>query len=513
VQALISKGVPENDAVSIGQNVRMYWGGILPSTSGAVYLGAIICILFIIGMVITDDKYRWWILGACVFAVMISWGKNFAGFNRFLFNNLPMYNKFRAPSMAMVIPQLLFPLMAVLGLQKIFFTAGGKELLKKNFKKILIAVGAVFFIIILMWLSGDYSSPLDMDVKAFGDSKLGGAGSGLTYAMQQDRKSLLGTGILQALGFALITIGIVYAFLKTTIKPVYLVGGLLLVNTINLLYIDNIYLNQDNYQDSESYTSDNFTPNAAEAQILKDTTPHYRVLSLAGDRYNESQTAYYLRCIGGYHPAKLSIYQDLIENQIDKNNQGVLDMLDTKYLIAPPQQQGQQYTAIPRSSALGACWFVKEVKFVDGPVEEMKALDNFSPAQTAFVENEFKADVPQQPGADSAATIKLTAYDADDITYTSSSTTPQFAVLSEIYYPAGWNAYIDGKKVNYVKTNYVLRGLYVPAGNHTITFKFEPESYKKGQEYTYIGNSLVWLSFLLFLWSLWKGQKKKNIAA
>ncbi|HWB24759.1 MAG TPA: YfhO family protein [Chitinophagaceae bacterium] len=509
VQTLENKGIPENNAANFGQSARMYWGGIFPSTSGPVYLGAIICILFIIGMVMVDSKYKWWIFAACVFAVVISWGKYFADFNRLLFEHLPLYNKFRAPSMAMVIPQFLFPLMAVLALQKIFFTDGGKALLQKNFKKILYAVGGVFVVLLLMYVANDYSSATDADVKSFADTKLGGIGSTLVYAMQQDRKSLFGTGILEALGFAVITIGIIYLFLKSSVKPVYLVLALLIVNTINLLYVDNNFLNEQSYQDDESYNADNFTPNAAEAEIMKDTGPHYRVLSVASDWTNEAQTAYFLRCIGGYHPAKLSIYEDLIENQIMKNNQSVLDMLDTKYIISPPQQQGQQYAAIPRSTNLGACWFVKEVKFVDGPVAEMKSLDNFNPAQTAFVENSFKADVPQQPGADSSASIKLVSYDNDDITYTSSSSTSQFAVLSEIYYPAGWNAYVDGKKVNYVKTDYVLRGLYLPAGKHNIEFKFEPESYNRGQEYTYIGNSMIWLAFLAFLWSVWNERKKK----
>lgn len=515
VQALVAKGVPEGDALNIAQQAApVYWGGIFPSTSGPVYLGAIICILFVIGMVVVDDKYRWWIFAACLFGVIISWGKYFAGFNTFLFEHLPLYNKFRAPSMAMVIPQFLFPVMAVLTLQKIFFTESGKALVKANFKKILIATGAVFVVVLAFYAAGDFSSQYDAQLKSFGDAKLGGSGGALVGALRDDRKGIFMQGFLQALVFALVTLGAVWAYFKTSIKPVYLVVGLLVINTINMLVVDSKYLNENNYLDDESYNAQNFTPNAAEVEIMKDKDPHYRVFNVASDFESEALTSYYLRSIGGYHPAKLSIYQDLLTFQVEKNNQHVLDMLDTRYLMVPPQQQGQQYSAVRRDSALGACWFVKEVKFVDGPAQEMKALDNFNPAQTAFVESSLKAAVPEQPGTDSTANIKLAKYDNDDITYTSTSKTNQFAVLSEVYYPAGWQAYIDGKETSYVKTNYMLRGIYVPAGNHTIEFKFHPSSYYTGQTLTYIGNAAIWLAFIgLLISEVLKRRKNNNAIA
>jgi len=511
VQTLVNKGVPEGDALNISQQfAHIYWGGILPSTSGPVYLGAIICILFVIGMIVVDNKYRWWIFGACLFAIIISWGKYFAGFNTFLFDHLPLYNKFRAPSMAMVIPQFLFPLMAVLALQKIFFTEGGKALVKANFKKILIATGAVFVVALVVYASGDFSSPYDAQLKSLGDTRIGGIGGALVGALRDDRKGIFMQGFLQALVFALVTLGTVWAYFKTNIKPVYLVVGLLVINTINLLVVDGKYLNENNYIDDESYNAQTFAPNPAELEIMKDKDPHYRVFNVASDFESEALTSYHLRSIGGYHPAKLSIYQDLLSFQVEKNNQHVLDMLDVRYLMAPPQQQGQQYTAIRRDSALGACWFVKEVKFVDDPAQAMKALDNFNPAQTAFVENSFKAQVPQQPGADSTASIKLAKYDNDDITYNSTSTTNQFAVLSEVYYPAGWQAYIDGKETAYVKTNYMLRGIYVPAGNHTIEFKFRPASYTTGQTLTYIGNAAIWLALICLVVAEVLKRRKNN---
>ncbi len=510
VSTLTAKGVPEENAVNIAAQLPKYWGGILPSTSGPVYLGAIICILFIIGMVMVDNKYRWWIFAACFFIILISWGKNFEGFNSFLFEHLPLYNKFRAPSMAMVIPQLLFPVMAVLALQKVFFTPASKADLKKSFKKILIVTGCVFVFLMLVYVSSDYSAGYDLQVKANADQQQPGLGSTFVNAMQEGRKEILGAGLLQAIFFAAITLATLFAFLKTSLKPVYLVIVLLVINSINLLYVDNKYLNANSYVDDESYNQ-NFSPTPAEVEIMKDKDTHFRVLN-GGDWVNDATPAYYLRTIGGYHPAKLSIYQDLIEHQLSKGNPAVMDMLDTKYQIIAAQKQGAADTYTLRPSALGACWFVKEVKFVEGPVEEMNGLDNFNPSQTAFVETIYKDAIPQMPVMDSTANIKLISYDNDDITYKSSSKTNQFAVLSEVYYAEGWDAFIDGKKAPYVKTNYVLRGIYVPAGEHNIEFKFEPSSYSKGQTFTYIGNIMVWLAFIAALWAWWRNNKKPATA-
>jgi hypothetical protein len=288
------------------------------------------------------------------------------------------------------------------------------------------------------------------------------------------------------------------------------------INTVDLLQVDSHYLNSESYVEPDSYT-ENFTPTPAVQEIRKDNSPHYRVFNIADNPFNESLTAYYLRCIGGYHPAKLRIYQDLIENQIAKNNLHVLNMLDTKYFIVPTQQQqgGQPGPAMVQrnDSALGACWFVKNVQFVNGPVAEMKALDNFNPAQTAFVDASFKSAVQLSGTPDSAASISLVSYDNDDIKYTSQSSTPAFAVFSEIYYPAGWNAYIDGKKADYVKTNYALRGMVIPAGKHTIEFSFHPDSYYNGQTYSLIGNALLWLCFGGFIYYLWKRYKPVSSTA
>ena len=517
VSALTEKNVPESNAVQIAAQLPKYWGGIVPSTSGPVYFGTIISLLFIIGAVIVKNEYRWWILAASVFAILLAWGSYFLGFNEFLLKHLPLYDKFRAPSMALVIPQFLFPLMAVLCLQQLFFTENSKQFLQQNFKKILYVVGGVFGILILMYLFNDYSSANDQQIlKGFsGQTGNDDLGRAVIKGMVAERQSMFGAGIFRALIFAAITLAALYLYLKNIVKPFILVIAFILINTIDLFAIDSKYLNSDNYTDDESYQSGNFTATAADVEISKDKDRHYRVENLSPDRFQEGITAYFHRCIGGYHPAKLRIYQDLIENQLSKNNMSVLNMLDTRYFIISPQQsqtpQQQQQPVVQRNdSAMGACWFVKEVRFVNGPVEEMKALDHFDPAKTAFVDASFKPVISPVAAADSTAKITLVNYDNDDIKYSTSSKSNQFAVLSEIYYSEGWNAYLDGRKTNYCKTNYVLRGISVPAGNHTIEFKFEPSSYYTGQTISYIANALLWLSIIAALLYWWRQQQEKT---
>ena len=234
VSALTGKGVPENNAVQLAQSLPKYWGGIL-STSGPVYLGAVICILFIIGMVVVTDKQRWWILAASVIAILMSTGKYLPGFNGFLFHNLPLYDKFRAPSMSLVIPQLLFPLMAVLCLQALFFRDEKRAYNNVPFKKILYAVGGVFAVILLIYFSLDYTGLVDEQIKAAYSNPQGGdLGNVIINALMDERKAMFGGGIIRALIFAAGIVGALYLYSKNKLKPVIIIVALLLVNTIDL---------------------------------------------------------------------------------------------------------------------------------------------------------------------------------------------------------------------------------------------------------------------------------------
>ena len=524
---LTERGIPEEASGQIAQSLPKYWGDNY-STAGPVYFGAIICILFIIGMVVVEGEQKWWIFAACFISVLMAAGKYLPGFNEFLFHYLPLYNKFRAPTIALVIPQLLFPLLAVLALQRMFFTYT-KQQLQASFKYILYAVGGVFAVIGIIYLASDYSSTNDAQTKGY---TLGQISKYLNQAMHnsedytnvlynaivESRKALFGSEFLRALLFAALTVGCVFVYLKTSVKPWMLVLLLAFVSTIELIKVDAKYLTTENYVEPDAYDA-NFnlslhgSPNDPEAyqQLQTDKDPHFRTFNLSPDRYNESITAYHYRCIGGYNPAKLSIYQDLIENQMsDKLNPAVLNMLDAKYVFQPDGQQQNTFAVQRNSGALGACWFVKNIKFVKGAAAEMNALTSFNPADTAIVDNSFKSVAGASVSTDSSSSIKVVSYDNDDIKYTSQSTAANFAVFSETYYPEGWKAYIDGKETPYCKVNYVLRGMHIPAGKHNIEFKFHPSSYYTGQTLIYIGNLVLLISIVGAV--VWYWKRRNSLA-
>ncbi|MFT3702312.1 MAG: YfhO family protein [Agriterribacter sp.] len=516
VNELTEKNIPENQAIQIAQSLPKYWGGMRESTGGTLYYGAIICFLALIGMVVIKDSIKWWIAGAIVLFIFMAWGRNFSDFNSFLLDHFPLYNKFRSPNTALVIPQFLLPLLAAMGLQQIFFEPGGKELLKASFKKILYVLGGLFVLVLLIYFSIDFSTAVDAQILQ--PNPQGGGnemGRTIVNALKVERKGMYMSSILRALFFAALVIGLLYAYLKNILKPLAIVIIFAVINSIDLLVIDNHYLNTDNYVEADSYEADNFSASAADKEILQDKDPHYRVYNLSADIFNDAITSYFHRSIGGYHPAKLRIYQDLIETQLSKQpmNMDVLNMLDTKYLIVPAQQQqqGGGTSVYKNDKALGAAWFIKHISYVNGPVEEIKALNQFGAKDTVIVDAEFKNIAGNDPGVDSSATIKLESYDNDVIKYRTNASTPQFAVFSEIYYPAGWNAYLDGKPTPYSKVNYVLRGMPVPAGKHEVVFKFEPSSYATGQRLIYVGNILFYIALAGAAFAIWKRQKKATV--
>lgn len=515
VSELVEKNIPENQAAQLAQSLPKYWGGMKESTGGTLYYGAIICFLAIIGLVLIKDAIKWWIAGAIVLFIFMAWGRNFETFNSFLLDHLPLYNKFRSPNTALIIPQFLLPLLAAMGLQQILFAQNGKEQLQASLKKIFYALGGLFVIVLLIYFFNDFSTAVDTQIlQAYSNPQQGGnneMGRTIINALKAERKSMYISSVFRALLFAALVIGLLYAYLKNILKPLVIVIIFTVVNSIDLLVIDNHYLNTENYVDADSYESENFSASASDKEILQDKDPHYRVYNLSADIFNDAITSYFHRSVGGYHPAKLRIYQDVIETQLAKSpmNMDVLNMLDTRYLIVPPQQQQQGGTSVYKNDqALGAAWFIKHINYVNGPVEEIKALNHFGPKDTVIVDESFKNVVGTNPVPDSAATIKLENYDNDAIKYITNTSSPQFAVFSEIYYPAGWNAYIDGKQTPYAKVNYILRGMPVPAGKHEIVFKFEPASYYTGQKLIYVGNVLFYIAIAGAAFALWKQRKK-----
>jgi hypothetical protein len=517
VEKLTDKGVPEGSAMQAASNLPKYWGGMSdPSetTAGPPYLGVIVCLLSLIGFVIVKHPLRWGLLAVTALGILMAWGKYLPGFNTFLFTHLPIYNKFRAPSMTMVITELTIPIMAVLTLQYILYREKSRELLKADFRKILYAVGGLFALLIIMYIMMDYSASIDQRIlTGYTDPKTGSNEIARTIisGMKADRKAMFGGQLLRTFAFAALVVGLLYLYARNIVKPIIVVISLALISIIDLLVIDKEYLNADNFVSPDELTSQNFTPTVIDQQILQDKDPDFRVFNSSGDWTQESRTSYFHKSIGGYHPAKLRIYQDIIEKYLSAGNQNVLNMLNAKYIIFTNPQTNQQQLQ-PNPYAYGPCWLVKSVRIVEGPVEEIQAIGNTSLRDTAVVQKAFSHAV-LQPQWDSAATIKLTKFDNDTMDYSFSSTRPQFAVFSEIYYPYGWNAYIDGKKVEYCKADYVLRGLSLPAGQHAVKFIFEPSSFKRGVKIAYIASFLILILFLGGLFMEWRNSRKPKVSS
>ena len=514
VERFSEMGVPEDNALQYA-NGYSYWGD-QPTTSGPVYLGAIVCLLFIFGLVYLKSWHKWWLIAASVLGIILAWGANFSAFNYFLFDHLPFYNKFRAPTMGLVIPQLCFPLTGVLVIDKLFkqnidFTETWKKL-----KLTGIITGAIIVILAGFYFSASFTGKSDKTLKDnFRQSVLQQVPQGqqpppqvqqqadevsrnLISALQSDRKDLMGSDLLRSIILIALAFIIIYLFIKKKISPVILIASLIVLTGYDLLGVDSRYLNTNKFVEDTDFES-TFTPTEADLQIMKDPDhANFRVFNSSLDAFNDASTSFHHNSVGGYHPAKLGLYNDIITYQLGKGNMEVFNMLNTKYFIVQNPQTGKPVARL-NPDAFGNAWLVKGIKYVDDANQEMQALDNTNLRDTAVVEKKYQSQIKQFNVPDSSAYIKLKENLNDKIDYTFHSATPQFAVLSEVYYPFGWDAYIDGKKTDYVKTDYVLRGMYVPAGDHEIEFRFEPKSFTTGRTITIISNIIVFISMLVAL--------------
>lgn len=508
VEKLIDKGIPENQATQFAANLPAYWGKL--DTSGPAYLGVIICVLGLIGFVVVKKPIRWGLLAITIFGIFMAWGKYFGSFNVFLFEYLPMYNKFRAPSFSQVIPQFAVGVAAALALQYLLFEEKIKDSFKADFKKVLYTVGGLFALLALMYLMMDYKAPGDGALLANinEQTKSTEIGSAVLSGLKADRKAMFGGQLLRAAGFSILLLGVLYAYLKNWIKPLAAGVILLFISTLELTMVSHKYLDDEYYVSPDDYANTNFAPSSIDQQILQDKDSNFRVFNMSGGNpYAESRTSYFHKSVGGYHPAKLRIYQDVIEKYLSaRPTPAILNMLNTKYIVVQDPQTGQP-GLLPNPETFGPCWLVKNVKLVDDQVAAIVAIGNTNLKDTAIVEKSFSKNIIQ-PQADSASSIKMIKYDNDAIEYEANCNGPQFAVFSEVYYPVGWNAYIDGKKVDYVNANYILRGVSIPNGKHAVKFVFEPESVKSGTSIMFISSIIILLVFVGGLFMAWREGRK-----
>lgn len=500
--------VPEETGLQYA-NGSAYWGA-QPFTSGPVYLGAIICFLAILGLVFVKGWQKWALLTITVVGIVLAWGKNFSGLNYFLFDHFPFYNKFRAPAMALVIPQLTVPLLAALGLNELISSRQPRMEIWKGFRKAAYITGGLLLILIGFYFIADYSGASDSRLKEqfvqnkmqqLSQGKQAGAdvqqqavatGNTLLKALRADRQSLYGSDLLRTILLIVAAAVLLGLYLKDKIKEFILLAGLIILSSYDLLAVGARYLSQDNYSDAADFDA-NLSPSPADLQIKNDPDKSFRVFDESSQSpFEDAKASYHHNSLGGYSPAKLGLYQDLIENQLTKGNMQVFNMLNAKYFIQRNPQTGQPQAAL-NAAAFGPCWLVKAFHYVKDGNEEMKALDSINVRDTAIIQQQFASKIKFMPVADSTATIKLTENDNDKLTYEFNAATNQFAVFSEIYYDKGWDVFLDGNKADYCRVDYVLRGMAVPAGKHTIVFRFEPKSFATGNAIS------TWSSLILYL--------------
>ena len=415
-------------------------------------------------------------------------GYHLEGFNRFFFDNVPLFNKFRTPNSVLTVTAFLMPLLGFIALGKIF----NREIkTEKVLQSIYIGGGISAAIFLFFMILGpgmyDFSSPGDGQYQQYGINNTG--------PLIEARKSLMRGDAFRSLAIILIGAGLVWAYIKDKLNRNYAIAGIFVLTIFDLWSVGTRYLAHDDFIPPRMAAT--ITPSPANEQILKDNDPHFRVYDLAtrGNPFESSNASYFHKSLGGYHAAKLQRYADIIDRHLSKGNQKVMDMLNTKYFIFPGQdgQPGVQRNP----GALGNAWFVDTLQIVASANEEIDALNQINPANQAAIHNEFSTYVsgvsPTKQGS-----IKLTSYAPNKLTYESNSTNEQLAMFSEIWYGPnkGWQAYIDGQPVDHIRANYILRAMKIPGGNHKIEFVFNPQSFYTGKMISTISSSIILLSFL-----------------
>lgn len=480
-----------SQARQICESAPTYWGD-QPFTSGPVYIGAIVCFLFVFGLMVVKGRERWWLLAATILSFVMSWGKNFPEVNEFLFYNLPLYSKFRAPSMALVIASVTMVALGFIAVRRLIVARRENNTAELAWmqRALFIAAGIAGGICVVLALFGGSLFSFEAAV----DAQLPPV---LLEPLISDRAAMLSSDAWRSFGFIAAAVLLLYGYMRFSFKSQYLSMALGLLMLIDLWPVDKRFLSYDDFMPKRKSTE--IRPTEADLLILKDKHPNYRVLNLAANTFNESYTSYFHKSVGGYSPAKLRRYQDIIDHYFAKGiNFGVINMLNVRYLIVP-QEGGNEVQRNPE--AMGNCWFVDRVEWVDSPDAEIAAIADFNPYEKAFVDKEWLSVVGNADAynnaVDSTAYIRMTDYkNPGNIFYESYSPNAQMAVFSEVYYKT-WKAFIDGKEVEPVRANYILRALPVPAGKHTIEFRCVDELMIESGKWSLYGSILVGIVILL----------------
>lgn len=493
---LVEKRRGKRFAKDVSENALTYWGD-QPIIEAPAYIGAVIFFLFFLGIFLVKGKIKQWLVAATVFSILLSWGRNFEGLTNFFIDYVPLYNKFRAVSSIQIIAELCVPILGILALKEFFSSNYTEKKKRKALEKAAFSFGGlIVFGFLLAHSFSTFEGLRDANYKDL---------PGLIDAIIADRKSMLLMDTLRSLALTILSAGTLWLFLKNKFKKTSVVIAFAVFILFDLISVNKKYVSEDDFRPSRRVEKP-FTASNADKQILKDKT-HFRVANFTTDPMQDGSTSYFHQSIGGYHAAKMGRYNELFEYQIAKNNMQVLNMLNTKYFIFADDKRQKQAQINP--DANGNAWFVENVKVVNSANEEMQALDSLNTKTSAVIDkSKLSENIKFNFQKDSTATIQLTKYDVTELTYQSKTNKEQFAVFSEIYYKNGWNAYINDTLTPHFRVNYVLRGMKIPAGNHTITFKFEPKVIQTGGTISLVSYTILILVSLG--WLFYDDKKKKN---
>jgi len=490
----VSSIASPKQAEGFTKQVYTYWGDQLIVEAPA-YVGAVIIFLFFLGLFLVKGKFKYWLVASTVFSIIMSWGRNFEFLTNLFIDYVPLYNKFRAVSSFQVIAELCIPLLGILAIKEFIFTEISKKEKLEAIKKAFYVTSGLILIGLFYAISfSTFEGLRDANYSQY---------EGLLDAVISDRKSLLYNDSFRSLVLISVSFSILWLFLKQQINKIKVIIVFTLLILFDLVQVNLRYVNEDDFKQARKIDKP-FTASNADLQILKDKT-HYRVANFSGDPFQDGRTSYFHKSIGGYHAAKMGRYQDLIEFQLGKQNMQIFNMLNVKYFIIPDDNGKEEAQENPNAN--GNAWFVNEIKYVQTANEEIKALDSLNTKKIAILKdlNSYGFEDSKKYNVDSLATIKLTKYSLNALSYESFSNQNEFAVFSEIYYKDGWNAYIDGELKPHLNVNYVLRGLEIPAGNHRIEFKFEPKVIQTGSTISLM--SYVLLFLIPLGWFLYNKKK------
>ncbi|MCL5128431.1 YfhO family protein [Algibacter sp. L4_22] len=494
-EAFRKLGATTTQAAEEAKHAPLYWGD-QPIVEAPAYVGAVILFLFVFALFLVKGRLKWWLVGGTLFSLLLSYGKNLGFLTNFFIDYVPLYNKFRAVTSIQVLLELCIPVLGVFGLVRLFNKYEKEDEKLKALKYATIITGGLALLFLML-----KSSLFDFVGMNDGYYRQN-YGAEFVDALKEDRKSVFTLDTLRSLVLVLLSAGLIFAYLKGKLKENLLVVAFAVLLLFDLVGVDKRYVNNDDFVSSIKMNKP-FEANAVDKAILQDKS-YYRVYDLVS---GPSKPSYFHNSMNGYNAAELKRYREVFDFYISKNNMNVLNMFNTKYIIA----QGEKGETFPYTNrdANGAAWFVNDLKMVNSANEEIKALDSLDNKHIAVFAKRSDVLIPtesKQFTVDSLASIKIVEQQPNYLKYTSNNANNGFAVFSEVYYGNGWKTFIDGEETQHIRVNYTLRGLEVPAGKHEIIFKFDPDVVKTGSTIALASSVLFGL---LLLGGLFYGFKKE----